>query len=179
MKKLLIVITILVLMFSCNPVPEECEQLSDIMGKIPELKKNDYNDCELVSQNYTYFARWHVDSYMEQYPADEYFSQQGDTIMIKGYITHGRGDTLEYHNGYWTCHLDPDSLKAMDMEYNSSHLTIYSDDKDLFNYIDFTRKCYMTTTVQFKNLLKIDCGPADPKSCYANLPIFRIIEIKN
>ena len=57
MKRMFIVIPLLTLLVSCNIVPKECEQLSDMIGDIPALKKNDYNDCELVSQNYTYFAR--------------------------------------------------------------------------------------------------------------------------
>ena len=180
MRRMFIVIPLLTLLVSCNIVPKECEQLSDMIGDIPALKKNDYNDCELVSQNYTYFAKWLVDSYMEHYPATEYFSQQGDTVTIKGFITHGYGDTLKYYNdGYWACHLTSDSLEAMDKDYHSSQLTIYSDNKDLFDYLDFTRKCYITATVQFNNPLNYESGPADPKSCFANMPIFKIMEIKN
>lgn len=180
MKRVFIVISLLALLVSCNVrVPKECEQLSDMIGDIPALKKNDYNDCELVNQNYMYFAKWLVDSYMEYYPATEYLSQQGDTVMIKGFITHGRGDTLRYYNGYLACYLDSDSLEAMDIEYNSSDVTIFTDNKELFSGVDFTRKCYMTATVQFGNPLLMCNTPADPKSCWANLPDFKIVEIKN
>ena len=58
-----IVIPLLALLVSCNIfVPKECEQLSDMIGDIPALNKNDYNDCELVNQNYMYFAKWQDDS---------------------------------------------------------------------------------------------------------------------
>ena len=180
MKRVFIVISLLALLVSCNVrVPKECEQLSDMIGDIPALKKNDYNDCELVNQNYMYFAKWLVDSYMEYYPATEYFSQEGDTVMIKGFISHGYGDTLVYHNAYWACYLDSDSLEAMDIEYNPSYVTIFTDNKELFGGIDFTRKCYITATVQFGNPLSMCNTPADPKSCWSNLPDFKIVEIKN
>ena len=68
MKRMFIVIPLLALLVSCNIfIPKECEQLSDMIGDIPALNKNDYNDCELVNQNYMYFAKWQDDSYMEYY----------------------------------------------------------------------------------------------------------------
>ena len=179
MKRMMMFISLLTVMLSCNIMPKECEQVSDIIGEVSELNKNDYNDCEIVNQNYMYFAKWMDDSYMEHYPANEYFSQQGDTVMIKGFLSHGYGDTMSYHNGYWACYLDSDSLEAMDIEYNPCDVTIFTDNKELFSGIDFTRKCYITATVQFGNPLLMCNTPADPKSCWATLPDFKIVEIKN
>ena len=182
MRRIMMLFCLLTVMLSCNIMPKECEQVSDIIGDVPELNKNDYNDCELVNQNYMYFAKWIDDSYMEHYPANEYFSQQGDTVMIKGFISHGYGDTMSYHNGYWACYLDSDSLEAMDIEYNPCDVTIFADNKELFSGIDFTRKCYAVTTLQFGNqhgLSGIGPSPSDFKSCWANLPDFKIVEIKN
>lgn len=180
-NKLLLIICMITLIISCKRVPSECEQLSDMIGEIPELMQDDYNDCKLVSWNYTYFARWSEDSYMEHYPdADKYLSQQGDTVLFKGFITHSYGDTLEYHNGYWVGYLDTDSLEAMNPDYKSCDLIIYSDNKDLFNDIDFSKKCYVKATVQFGNPLGfVGLAPVDHKSCYALRPDFKIIKIKN
>ena len=86
---------------------------------------------------------------------------------------------MKYYNGYWACYLDSDSLNAMDNEYKSSDVTIFTDNKELFNGIDFTRTCYVTATVQFGNPLLMCNTPADPKSCFAHIPDFKIVEIKN
>ena len=182
MKRVFIVISLLALLVSCDIIPKECEQLSDMIGDIAALKKNDYNDCELVNQNYMYFAKWMDDSYMEHYPATEYLSQEGDTVMIKGFLSHGYGDTMSYHKGNWICHLHSDSLEAMDIEYNPCDVTIFADNKELFSGIDFTRKCYAVTTLQFGNqhgLRGIGPSPSDFKSCWAKIPNFKIVEIKN
>ena len=184
MKRMILTMTLVLIMLSCNIfIPKECEQLSDMIGEIPELKKDDYNDCEVVNQNYMYFARWYVDSYMEYYPeANEYLSQEGDTVMIKGFVSHGYGKTLEYRNGYWACHLDSDSLEAMDIEYNPFDVTIFTDNKELFSGVDFTRKCYAITILQFGNPLRlVGIGPlpGESKSCWPKFPYFKIVEIKN
>ena len=110
MKRMLILFCLSITMFSCDIMPKECEQVSDTIGKVPEINKNDYNDREIVNQNYMYFARWLDDSYMEHYPANDYFSHEGDTVMIKVFLSHGYGDTLRYHNGNWICDLHSDSL---------------------------------------------------------------------
>ena len=110
MRRIMMLFCLLTVMLSCNIMPKECEQVSDIIGDVPELNKNEYNDCELVNQNYMYFAKWMDDSYMEHYPATEYLSQEGDTVMIKGFLSHGYGDTMSYHKGNWICHLHSDSL---------------------------------------------------------------------
>ena len=179
-----IVIPLLALLVSCNIfVPKECEQLSDMIGDIPALNKNDYNDCELVNQNYMYFAKWQDDSYMEYYPeANEYLSQEGDTVLIKGFLSHGYGDTMSYRKGNWICYLHSDSLEAMDIEYNPCDVTIYADNKELFSGVDFTRKCYITATVQFGSqhgLIGIGPPPGESKLCFPQTPNFKIIEIKN
>lgn len=183
MKKLSLVILllsmILVGMVSCDVISKECEQVSDIIGYVPELNKNDYNDCDVVNQNYMYFAKWNIDSYMEHYPATEYLSQQGDTVMIMGFISHGYNKTIYYNDNYWAMFMDADSIDAMDVEYNPCDLTIYGDNMELLNNLDLSQKCYVKGTVQFVNILGYENTPPDPKSCFAKLPEFKVFEIRN
>ena len=179
MKRMLIFISLLVIMFSCNIMPKECEQVEDIIGNVPEMIANDYNDCEIVNQNYMYFAKWLDDSYMEHYPeANDFLSQEGDTVMIKGFVSHGYGITTDYYKNYWICYLISDSLDAMDTEYTPNDVTIFGDNPDMLSNIDFSRKCYVKSTVKFEDL-GYAIGPSDPKSCYSMMPSFKVIEIKN
>ena len=180
MKKILFLSVLAIALVGCNKeYYGKCEQVYD-KHALPALDWNDYNDCDRVAINHVYMARWGDRRYLNRHP-NPYESKEGEIIKIKGYILHSfnRNRMIRYDGDKWTCYMVNDSLIAMDTTDRSGNLSLEGTDKSLLEGVDFTRKCYVTATITFHTMFPMLISPADPRSCFAITPIYKVIEIKN
>lgn len=179
MKKILFLIVLVITLISCNKEYwGQCEQPYDIQT-LPALDWNDYNDCDVVSINFTYMTRWSNKRYLIRYP-NPYKDNEGDTIKIKGYIKHAYNKPINYESKCYSFSMEKDSVKAMDITNNyGGYLLIEGTDKSVIEGVDITKKCYITAIITFQQLSSWCSSPADPKKCFPMTPVYRVVEIKN
>ena len=136
MKKLLLAIIVL----SCflTGCKKQCEQPFQ-PNEIPALKTNDYNSCEAVCKNYYYLL---CDGNQNEFP---YWSRQGDTIMVCGYI---------YEDWDGNRHL----FAIVDSPNNASerkfllHINTIGSSVQLPEEVDISKKCYIRGRLAFEPL---------------------------
>jgi len=157
---------------SCNYAMEynsdnkKCECINTITpDSRPELLVGEYNDCATIGRHFYYFVEKE-----EDYP---YLSEDGDTVMLKGYINNW-GDQFYYSHdpdstfvGFF---MVDDSLAAMNPRDGKSWNFWIETESSKINGIDLTRMCYIKGTVEFsynhENHTYYFCNtPPEPTPC--------------
>ena len=152
-----------------NPDTKKCECSNLITPENrPELVYGDYNNCETLGKHFYYSV-----DYMEAYP---YRSEDGDTIMIKGYIKNFCGNQLHYsfdaqdstYVGFTMC---DDSLSTIDKNQVSFWNFWIETNPDMINGLDLTRMCYVKGVIKIYNYEKhtyiIEDDPPKPTPCFS------------
>lgn len=145
MRKILLAITV----FSCfltGCKRYQCEPLFN-QNEIPLLKPNDYNSCEAICKNYHYRL---CDGNQNEYP---YWSHQGDTIMICGYMH-------EYWDGNRGHFLLFDSPNNANEYLFCININTYGSLVQLPEDVDISKKCYIKGRLYFTPL-HTNGGPVD------------------
>ena len=130
-KILLATIVIFCLFCGCK---KQCVQPYQ-SDEIPALKANDYNSCAAVCKNYTYLICGSEASF-------PYWSHEGDTIMVCGYISDWDGESLLLPLYDSPDHTNPECCINV----------------GLYNYptapeeIDVSKKCYIRGCLFFNSL---------------------------
>ena len=179
MKRIFLMVVAAFFLVGCNKeYYGKCEQVYD-HHTLPALDWNDYNDCDVVSINFTYVYRWGDKRYLNRYP-NPYIDNEGDTIKIKGFIKHSYNEPIYYESECYSFRMEKDSLKAMDVtNHYGGYLLVEGTDRSIIENVDITKKCYITAVITFQQLSSWICSPPHPKECFAMTPTFRVVKIKN
>lgn len=133
-KILLVLIAIVCLLTGCS---KQCG-FRYKTDKNPALKKNDYNSCEAIYENYTYLVCGHYSEV--DFP---YWENEGDTIMVCGYFSENwDGDRNHFalfdspNNAY-------ERVNCIEVFYASTALPME---------INISKKCYVMGRLSFNPL---------------------------
>ncbi len=177
MKKILFLLSIIVLSISCNKDNlGPCEQIYDSQT-LPKLSKTDYNSSDDVRINFCYMSRLSPNvpqKWFDKYYNNPYEKNIGDTIRIKGFAYYSAIGPIMYDNKgeKWKCELYDNSMIAK--------ITLQGTDTTLLKGVDFSKKCYVISTLTFESYIPVDgAPPITDKGCFAILPYFNVVEIKN
>ena len=183
MKKILSILAIAVLLLimacnknkSCNYAMEynsdtkqcECSNLITPENR-PELVYDDYNDCVTLGRHFYYEVKK-----IEDHP---YLSEDGDTVMLKGYVYRFCGQQLYYpidnqdstYVGFTMC---DDSTSAMATKHGQFNNFWIETEPDMINGLDLTRMFYVKGVVRLYNYeshtYHIEDYPPEPTPCFA------------
>ena len=140
-----------------NIIPEKCDYcINYASSEIPFLNHDDYNSTIVVERNFKYYVKKET-----EYP---YFSHNGDTIKMFGFIMEKTCDTLLLSN-YKTPPIG-----------GTYPMIVLIDTTQQSANIDNDKKCYVTSVLNFPSLC--DISFSDEKC--QQIPFdFYIIDIHN
>lgn len=140
-----------------NIIPEKCDYcINYASSEIPFLNHDDYNSALVVEGNFKYYVKKET-----EYP---YFSHNGDTIKMFGFIMEESGDTLLLSN-----HKTP--------PIGGSYPVIVLIDTTLQSAnIDKDKECYVTGILRFPSLGNISFSD---EKCQQIPFDFYVIDIHN
>ena len=136
MKKF--VLAIIVLSCFMTGCKKQCVQPYQT-NEIPTLKQDDYNSCEAIHKNFSYQL---CNGNQNEFP---YWSYQGDTIMICGYL-------YEYWDGnrdLFTLFDSPDNAREHELLI---HIHFIGSPAQLPEEFDISKKCYIKGRLDFEPL---------------------------
>ena len=137
----------------------------------PALNANEYNSCNTVMGKYT-----HPVKQMRNYP---YWSDEGDTIKVCGWIEHSYGNPIKATDSLdLMFFMSDDSINALDPSYHGGGLPFESA-VYLMDSIDLEKECYIIGTISFNPKFKFIGGPPDFNSCVCPQYAMRVVRIEN
>lgn len=159
-----------------NSLTDECECVNYYEGMVLDTGYNLWSDVVHYMQ---YYSR-------DDKPYYPYYSREGDSVKVNGWINHKDGKTLledEIDSRYVQFVVSDDSITAMNAKALSAPIHIEGE-KTLFEGVDQEKECYMKGVITFhpKSNNAWLVGPADPEpshNCSTVNFALCIMEIKN